>query len=441
MTDLKIPPQNIEAEIAVIGSILIDPEVLNRVADVLIPESFYDPRHQVLFDGILELYKKNKPVDVLTLTNELKKKGTLKNAGGSNYLPEILAATVVSSNIEEYANIVKEAAIRRKLISLSAKFTELARKEGESLEDILNEVEKSVFQVTDNSTKSDFQDSAKLVELQMQKADEYAKNPGALRGLATGLETLDKQLGGLHNSDLIIIAARPGVGKSAISFDILRNVATKEKKSVAIFSLEMPAVQVIERILAQQTKIDLWNLRMGTMAEEDYAKYSEGAGIIADSKIFVDDTAGINIVQLRSKVRRLKIEHGLDLVLIDYLQLMQGHTKDRDNRAQEIGEISRSLKLLARELNIPVIALSQLNRAVENRIDGVPQLSDLRESGSIEQDADLVMFLSRNMSENDEEMDYLKVDLHIAKHRNGPIGHVKLKFIPKQQRYEVNNDD
>jgi len=293
--NLKVPPHNIEAEKAVIGSVLIDNKVLNNIIDLVKPEYFYDPRNQVLFEHIISLYNSNKPIDVLTLTSELKKNNKIKQSGGSEYFSEIISFVPTASNVEEYASLVKESAVRRLLISYSTKFDELARKEDEEVESILNQLEKDVFSLSQDNSKSDFQHSAKLIDLQMQRADEYAKNPGALRGLSTGLKSLDHLLGGLHNSDLIILAARPSVGKSALGFDIARHISVNEKKTIAVFSLEMPAVQVIERMLSQQIKVNLWNLRMGNMTDDDYKKYSEGAGLLSESKIFVDDTPGINI--------------------------------------------------------------------------------------------------------------------------------------------------
>lgn len=439
---LRLPPNNIEAEKAVIGSVLIDNETFNKVGDIVRPDFFYDPKHQVIFSSIVNLYNSSKPIDFLTLSTELKKNKKLREAGGAEYLNEILNFVPTSANVIEYANIVKENAIRRQLISYSGKFDELARKEDEPLDNVLNTLEKDVFSLSQDSSTTEFAGAAELIELQMAKADEYAKNPGALRGLPTGLRDLDKHLGGLHKSDLIILAARPSVGKSAFSFYMARHIAIYAGKTVAIFSLEMPAVQVIERIMSQQVHIDLWDIRMGNIQGDAWEKYSKGVSEISQSKLFIDDTAGINIMQLRSKIRRLKLEHDLDLVVIDYLQLMQGSgsKSSADNRAQEVGEISRSLKILAREMKIPIIALSQLNRSVETR-GGVPQLSDLRESGSIEQDADLVMFLSRDMAatedmDSPEENPKVDVSVTIAKHRNGPIGTVRVRFIAKQQRYE-----
>jgi replicative DNA helicase len=437
MNNLRIPPQNLEAERAVIGAILIDSASMFKVSDILQPDFFYDTRHSTIYEFIAKLYAKGKSIDVITLTTELRKDGKIQQSGGATYLTEVITSVPTSANVEEYALIIKEAAVRRKLITLGGKMDELARKEEQELNDILNEVEKGLFALSQDSGQSDFYNASTLLEMQMKRADEYAKNPDGLRGLPTGIKKVDEVLGGLHKSDLIILAARPGVGKSAWGLDVLRHMAVNAKKSVAIFSLEMPAIQIIERMLSQQIRVDLWKLRMGKMVDDDYQKYSEGAGKLADSKIFVDDTPGLNIMQLRSKARKLKLEHDLDIVMIDYLQLMQGSSRTSDNRVQEISEISRSLKILARELDIPVVALSQLNRAVENRQDRIPQLSDLRESGSIEQDADLVIFLGRDVAteEVDENNPEFKVDVFIAKHRNGATGRFKLKFYGSQQKY------
>jgi replicative DNA helicase len=437
--ELRVPPQNIEAEKAVIGSILIDDSSLNKVIDILNKDSFYDLRHGIIFENIVSLFNENKPVDVLTLTAGLKKQNKLKQAGGSAYLGELISQVPTSANIEEYANLVREASVRRQLIGFATKLDESARKEQRKLEEVLDELETNLLSISISNATKDFMDASSLVELHMQRADEYAKNPDALRGVATGIRPLDNILGGLHKSDLIVLAARPSVGKSAFAIDIARHISSHEKKTIAFFSLEMPAIQIFERMLAQQTGINLWTLRMGQIKDDQYAKYNEGVAKLADSKIFIDDTAGINIMQLRSKARKLMLENSLDLIVIDYLQLMQGNSST-DNRAQEIGEISRSLKILARELNIPVIALSQLNRAVENRQDRIPQLSDLRESGSIEQDADLVIFLSRDMNieENPDNTSSspIKVDVHIAKHRNGAIGKVNLNFYGTIQKFK-----
>ena len=430
----RIPPQNLEAERAVIGSVLIDNEVTDKVADVLKPEFFYDPKHQIIFEAMINLYRTSSPIDVLTLTAELKKTKKFKQIGGGVYLSEIISEVPTSANVGKYAEIVREMFIRRSLITFGAQLDEQSRNESESIEDILGGVEQHVVELSKDNTKQDFLDSATLLELQMKKADEYAKNPDALRGLPSGFRNVDKILGGFHTSDLVILAARHGTGKSAFAFNIARNVAVNEKKTVAIFSLEMPALQVMERMLSQQIQVDLWNIRMGKMTDQEFKRYPEGAGKLSEANILIDETPGISIMQLRSKARRLMLEKGLDMIIIDYLQLMQA--REIENRAQAVGEMSRSLKILARELEIPVICLSQLNRAVENRSDRTPQLSDLRESGSIEQDADVVMFLNREAQvDDDEEEDEPIIHFTVAKHRNGPIGSSKLKFIGSQQRY------
>lgn len=431
---LKLPPQNLEAEKAVIGAILIDSEAVNRVMDIVQSKDFYDPRHELIFSVIESLFNANKPIDVLTVTGELKSKNKLKQSGGSSYLAEIAADVPTSANVKHYAEIVQEKAVRRRLITFSGQLDEKARAEDVELDVILDELEGSVVGLSSESGGHDFYDAGTLLEMQMKRADEFAKNPDGLRGHGTGFRDVDRILGGLHSSDLIILAARPSVGKSAFSIDIARHIAIHENKTVAFFALEMPAVQIMERMLAQQLQVNLWNIRMGKLSDDEFRKYSEGAGKISESQLFIDDTSGITINQLRSKVRKLALEKGIDFVVVDYLQLMQ--TRDLDNRSQAIGEISRSLKILARELNIPIMALSQLNRAVENRADNTPQLSDLRESGAIEQDADVVMFLSREMNLDDEdEMELQKIDLTIAKHRNGAIGRVHLEFEGAKQKF------
>jgi len=446
--ELKIPPQNLDAEKAVLGAILIDNQSLNKIADLLRPDSFYDLRHQIIFQNIIQLYRDGKAVDVLTLTSELRKDKKLKQVGGSAYLSELISEVPSTSNIENYADIIRECFIRRELINLSSTMDHVSREEQKKLEDIMDEFESKLFSITVSSSNKDFYDTKTLLAMQIERADEYAKNPNGLRGLSTGINSMDKFLGGLHKSDLIILAARPSVGKSALAFDIARHVANTGK-TVAVFSLEMPAIQVIERMLAQQSRINLWELRMGNIKDSDFKKLNAAQDQLSKSRILIDETPGINVMQLRSKARKLMIDESLDMIIIDYLQLMQGNS-NTDNRAQEVGEISRSLKILARELNIPIIALSQLNRAVENRIDRVPQLSDLRESGSIEQDADLVLFLSRDL--NTEEVDpnnidhnrKIKVDLYVAKHRNGPVGKIKLMFHPSHMKYldfEGDQDD
>ncbi len=428
MVTNRVSPHNLEAERSVIGAILIDNSVLNNITEILVPSHFYSPQNQLVFEAILDLYRSAKPIDVVTLTGELKKKKKLNQVGGSAYLSELIAAVPTSANAREYASMVRETATRRNMITLAAELDEKSREESKGLTDVLDELEARVFALSQNTTAHEFFNTETLLEMYMQRADEYSKNPEAMRGIPSGISTLDELLGGFHNSDLVIVAARPSVGKSSFALDIARHAAIDSGKTVAIFSLEMPGIQIIERLLSQQIGVDLWTLRMGKLTDKEYELWTEGAGKLADAHLFIDETPGVNVMQLRSKARKLKIEHGLDLIIIDYLQLMQGLSSRIDNRAAEVAEISRSLKLLARELEVPVIALSQLNRSVESRNDHRPQLSDLRESGSIEQDADIVLFLSREKLYNPETDRPNSVDVVIAKHRNGPTGQVELYF-------------
>ncbi len=432
-------PFNLEAEKAVIGCIIIDNDNVMKVIDVIKVDHFYDQRNQQVFETIIKLHSGGKVVDLLTLTTELGKKG--KKGADAVYIAELVDSVPSISNIEEYAQIVRENAMRRFLMRLGGEMETKSRNFEVTVDKVIDEVETDLFSISENATTSELFNAATLLEMQMKRADEYAKNPNAIRGIPTGISSLDAHLNGLHSSDLVIIAARPSVGKSAFAFDICRHISVNEKKTVCIFSLEMPALQVIDRISAQQTNISLWNIKTGSMSKEDYKRYAMEVGKISESKLFVDETPGVSIMQLRSKARKVKMQHGLDLIMVDYLQLMQGNGRT-DNRATEIAEISRSLKILARELNVPILALSQLNRAVENRPDKTPQLSDLRESGSIEQDADLVMFLSRDINEelseekaNDYGDNTSKVDVIIAKHRNGPVGKIKLKFDGSRQKF------
>ncbi len=434
----KVPPQNLDAEKAILGCVLIDSSSLDKIIHQITHNDFYDPKNSIIYECITNLYSKNTPIDLLTLSAELKKRNKFKEIGGNLYLTDLVTDVISAANIKHYLEIVKEASTRRSLITLCSVIEEKSRNENEPLEKVIDEIEQNIVNLSKTNNNIEYFDTSTLLELQMQRADEYARNPDGLRGFSTGIPSIDQLLQGLHRSDLIIVAARPSVGKSALAFNFARHIAVEEKKTVMIFTLEMPAVQVIERMLAQQMKSSLWNIRMGKLTNEEYSKkYPEAAGKLNEANLFIDETPGITINQIRSKSRKLMIEKGLDMIVIDYLQLMQG--RDIENRAQAIGEISRSLKILARELNVPIIALSQLNRAIESRTGAnkLPQLSDLRESGSIEQDADLVMFLSREntFDEDTNHDEEIKIDLVVAKHRNGPIGKCSLKFQGKYQLY------
>lgn len=437
MKDYKIPPQNIEAEKSVLGSILIDEDVIFKVGDRLKPEYFYDPRHRIIFEAMLYLYVNRKAIDVLTLSTRLKADKKLKQAGGMAYLSEIVEAVPTSAHVEEYAKIILEQSKRRGLLSLSGELADLAYKEDKELSLIFDDIEQKLMSITQNEDKSSFVKVATLLEESIKRAEELNKNPDKLSGIKTGFKFLDTKLGGLHNSDLIILAARPSVGKTAFVLDIARHIAVNENKSVGIFSLEMSNMQLMDRIVSMQANMNLWDYKTGNIPDEVFERLSEVMGQLYSAPLYIDDTPGLNILEMRAKARRLKIEKSLDVVIVDYLQLMSGLT--RENRVQEVSEISRFLKLLARELDIPVIALSQLSRAVEQRGGGTPQLSDLRESGSIEQDADIVLFLSK-MSGDDDSGENENRKLIISKHRNGPTGETELFFVKEQARFrEIDN--
>lgn len=432
MPDSKLPPQNIDAEQHVLGSILIDEDAILKIGHILKVDHFYDRRHKDIYTGMLSLLEKGSPIDHLLLKNELKAKNLFKKGYGS-YIIELTELIATSGRIEEYSLLVRETAMRRKLISASAQISSNAFDPKKDFELIMNEAEKQIFDVAEQNIQKDFLHISDLLVASYERAEQMAKNKGELRGVKTGFKSMDGMLGGFHKSDLIILGARPAVGKTSFALDVARHIAVNEKKKVVFFSLEMSANQLIDRVISMQTGIGLWDLRTSNIKNSQLDKLADAMGLLADTDIFIDDTPGVNITQIRTKCRRLKLEKGLDIIFIDYLQLVTGNTKE--SRVQEVSEISRQLKIIARELDVPVIALSQLSRAVESRTDRTPQLSDLRESGSIEQDADIVLFLHReDMYKQDAETTG-KSEIIIAKHRNGPTGEIPLKFIKEQARY------
>jgi replicative DNA helicase len=433
--NLKVPPQNAEAEKSVLGAILIDSESLYNIQELIAPDDFYESKNGIIYEIFLKLNEKSRPIDLLTLKNELKKIKKLKQVGGATYLSELVEQVPTSANIEEYARIIKENSIRRRMIRLGGRLSESAFQEQRDIEELMDEAERDLLEITEQSLQRDFVHVAQLLEKTYERAEEINQNPDQLRGIPTGFKPLDNILGGFQDSDLIILAARPSVGKTALALDMARHVATQENRNVGFFSLEMSNLQLMDRLLSMEVGIGLWELRMGKLRDEAFTKLADAMGILSESNIFIDDTPGINIMEIRSKARRLKAEKGLDMIVIDYLQLIEGRRKE--NRVQEVSEISRFLKVLARELQVPVLALSQLSRAVEQRGDGVPQLSDLRESGSIEQDADIVMFIHREELYNKDTDRKGIADLMISKHRNGPIGKVELFFVREQARYRA----
>lgn len=434
MSELKLPPQNLEAEQSVLGSILIDTEAIYKVAEFLIPENFYKVAHNIIFEAMRELFNERKSIDVLTLSSQLKTKKQLEKVGGTAYLTELVNSVPTAAHIEDYAKIIREASVRRRMISLAAKFEEMAYSEEKELSDLLDEAEGKLINLAQNYTESDFVHISTLLEEAYERAEALNKDPSKLRGIPTGFNYLDNLLGGFQRSDLVILAARPSVGKTTMAMDFVRHAAIKAKSRVAIFSLEMSSTQLMDRLLSVQAHIGLWDLRMGKIKDELFPMLADAMGVLSETSLYIDDTPGISIMDMRTKARKLQVEKGLDMIIVDYLQLIRG--RNTENRVQEVSDISRSLKGLARELDIPVVALAQLSRAVEQRTDGIPQLSDLRDSGSIEQDADVVMFLSRLEEDEAQPSDNLLVLLQVAKHRNGPTGSTELYFVKDQVTFK-----
>lgn len=423
----KIPPQNVDAEQSVLGSMLLDKDAVIAVAEFLHEEHFYDGRHASIFAAMMQLFEDGMPIDIVTLSEKLKSQNLLKKVGGRTYLTDLVSMVPTAAHAEEYGNIVKENSIRRSLISAASEITNISFEEGNPVKDVLDKAEQLLFGISQEGMRANFIAIKDLLKDAYERA-ERADREENFMGISTGLKDLDAILGGFQKSDLVILAARPSVGKTALSLDFIRYAGVVEKKKVAYFSLEMSREQISDRLLGMQSAIPFWDIRTGKMSDEKWVKLGEGMGQLAEADIFVDDMPGQNITEIRAKARRLALERGLDIIVVDYLQLLSGHNKE--NRVLEVGEISRGLKNLARELQVPVVALSQLSRSIEQR-GGVriPQLSDLRESGSIEQDADVVIFLDREDSYNPDTERKGIADIIVAKHRNGPTGKIEAAFI------------
>lgn len=432
----KIPPQNIDAEKSLLGACLIDEDVIADVAELVRHDDFYDKQHGIVYGGMMRLYEKHKPVDLLTLTDELKKKDELDTIGGSAFLTELTNYVPSAAHARSYAEIVATNAVRRRLIKASADISELGFDENTTTQELLERAEAELFSVSDQSLKQDLVSLESILTESFDRIEELHRNKGELRGIRTGYRDLDNMTAGLQRSDLIILAARPAMGKTTLVTNLAYNVATIAKQPVLFFSLEMSKEQLVDRMLADASGVDSWNIRTGNLSDEDFGKLSEAMGEMAEAPIYIDDTPGLSVLEMRTKARRKHHEQPLGLIIVDYLQLMQAAGNHNGNRVQEVSEISRGLKLIARELNVPLIALSQLSRTVETRTPPIPQLSDLRESGSIEQDADIVSFIYRpGYYEPDNPEVQNITDLIIAKHRNGPVGKVQLYFHPERLRF------
>ena len=422
---------------SMLGAILIDGEIIADLTDKVTAMDFYDKRHTAIFEAMLRLYERHKPVDLLTLSDELRRKDELEMIGGSSYLTELTNYVPTAAHAGTYAEYVAEKAIRRRLIKASSDIAELGYNEDTTVQELLGHAEAELFSVSDQSTKQDLVSLENILNESFDRIEELHRNKGQLRGVTTGYRDLDNMTAGLQRSDLIILAARPAMGKTTLVTNLAYNVATLAKQPVLFFSLEMSKEQLVDRMLADAAGVDSWNIRTGNLSDEDFGKLSEAMGEMAEAPIYIDDTPGISVLELRTKARREAHNHPLGLIIIDYLQLLTGSgSKKSENRVQEVSEISRGLKLIARELNVPVIALSQLSRSVESRTPPRPQLSDLRESGSIEQDADMVSFIYRPAYYDPDNEEVANItELIIAKHRNGPVGTVQLYFHPERLRF------
>jgi replicative DNA helicase len=427
-------PHNIEAEKATLGSILINREAIVAVAPWLLPEYFYMERHTQIYEAMLTCYNARIPPDTRTVSEELRRRDRLEGVGGIPYLSDLVDTVPTSYHVEYYARIIERTALLRKLINAGGKIAALGYDEKEELDSTLDRAEQTLFEVSQRRSTQDFVHIGQVIDSYYEQINYLQEHRGEVVGVPTGFRDLDELTGGLQQSDLIILAARPSVGKTSFCLSLGYNVATRNQRTVGIFSLEMSRDQLVQRLLAMDTRIDSHRLRTGHLNEADLQNVMESMGRLAAVPIYIEDTPGLSIMEVRSKARRLQSQSGVDLIIIDYLQLMAG--KRSDNRVQEVSEISRGLKALARELNVPVLALSQLSRAVEGRTSHVPMLSDLRESGSIEQDADIVMFIYREEL-YDKETDKKGIaELHIAKHRNGPIGVVPMRFDAATTRFD-----
>lgn len=417
----RTAPHDADAEKSVIAALLLDPDAIIKVADILSADSFFVPAHAKLYDAMVSLYERRQPIDVVTLTAELRKRKDLQDVGGAAYLAELSGILSTTANVVQYAQMVADLYLKRRLITIAGEIGELGLQEQVEAKDALDAAEQKVFALSQKSTgKSFIQLKETLVE-SFDRIDELQRSPGGLRGVTTGFQDLDTLLAGMQKSNLLILAARPGMGKTAFALNMAHHAAVHSGVRVGIFSLEMSREELVDRLLVSQADIDAWKLKAGRLDQQDFLKLSDAMGVLADAKIYIDDSPGLSIFEMRTRARRLMTEYKIDMLMVDYLQL--AHGKTQDNRVQEVAEISQGLKNIARELKIPVVALSQLNRSVESRGERVPQLSDLRESGSIEQDADVVMFLYRKDDEIRES-----VNLRIAKHRNGALGDIDLYF-------------
>ena len=429
----KVPPQNLEAERAVLGCVLIEPTVLPRAIEILQPEDFYKDGHRKVYAAMLRLFERSEPADILTVAEELRREGALEEVGGQATLATLIEEATVATQFGAYANLVREKALLRELIRVTREITEQGFEDSDDVQSLLDRAEEMLFRLSERRLRQSALPIRDILGPAIHHIETLYHKKEDITGLATGFRDLDRLTAGLQRADFVIVAGRPSTGKTAFALNIAQHASLRINQPVLIFSLEMSAAQLVQRLLCAEARVDSRSVRTGFLQSPDWRRLTDAAGRLSEAPLYIDDSANLSVLEIRAKARRLKHEHGLELVVIDYLQLMQGRFRS-ENRQQEIAEISRSLKALAKDLDVPVVALSQLSRAVEARGDGAPRLSDLRESGALEQDADLIMFLARKEGAPEEEPG--TVDLVIGKHRNGPTGKVELVFKREYTRFE-----
>jgi replicative DNA helicase len=429
-------PQSVDVEASLLGSILIDQDAIVKIADVVKAIDFYDERHRHIYESCVRLYEQGSPIDIITLSEDLKAEGVLQQVGGASYLTQLTNTVPTATHAEQYAGIVATKSIRRRLIAASNEIAQIGFDEKRTIAELVEEAETKLFEVSQRHIKNDIISMEDILAESFERLDGLHKDKGTIRGIPTGYRDLDNMLAGFQRSDLVILAARPSMGKTALALNLAQNVAVSSSFSVLMFSLEMSKEQLVDRLLASEAGVNSWNLRTGNLSDADFEKIGHAMGTLSEAKFYIDDTPGITVSELRTKARREAHKHELGLIVVDYLQLMSGGARfgGSENRVQEISEISRGLKGIARELNVPILALSQLSRSVESRSPQIPQLADLRESGSIEQDADVVMFIYREDYYNPESERPNIMDILIRKHRNGPTGKVELYFDRERQK-------
>ncbi len=430
----KLPPQNVEAEQCLLGCLMLDKEAISKVVDFIRGEDFYKGHHQDIYQCMVDLYSRSDPIDIMTVSARLKERNKIDDIGGNAYLTQLVNTVPTATQVSTYAKIVRQKKILRDLISASEDIGLAAFDESEEVDDLLDKAEKTIFNIGQRALTQVFTPIKDILPETFERLDNLSKHSGTLRGIATGFRDLDLKLSGLQKSDLIVLAARPGMGKTAFALNIAKNVATRENKTVGIFSLEMGKDQLTERLISSVGNIDSWHLRTGKLQDDDYSRLQHSMSILSEAPIYIDDAGSVNMLQMRAMARRLQATKGLDLLIIDYLQLMQPMNR-MASPVQQVTENSRSLKILAKELNIPVLVLSQLSRAVESRIPAIPRLSDLRESGAIEQDADIVMFIYREDEYNENSLKPGQAQILIEKHRNGSTGAIDLFFEKERSSF------